>query len=72
MYIRSHEGGALVAEVSNSLAGKMMEEIPGYWQEKKFTNGTKKNCFVFDQFCAYGNDLIKVYVHKGDYMSNEL
>lgn len=72
MYIRKGKSGELVAQVDNRLAGMMLGDIPGNWEEKKFTDGSKKNCFVFTAFCAYGNDMIKVYVHEGDYMSNEL
>lgn len=72
MYIRKKGTGDLVAEVDNRIAGKMLQDITGAWQEKHFTGGTKKTVFVFNTFCAYGNTMMKIYVHEGDYMADVL
>lgn len=71
MYIRQKGKGKIIASVDEVLSGKMLREMQGQWQEKKFTDGTRKSCFVFSEFSSFGNDMIRIYINEGDYLSNE-
>lgn len=66
-YVRT-DGGTLTAKVDNVIAGRIMREVPGHWQQKKFVDGRTVNVYIVDQDVNYGPDGLKIYMFKGYYL----
>lgn len=67
-YYLRNEKGQCTAVVDNVMAGKMMRELEGEWQQKNFSVEGKKTVFVFTEQALYGNDLIKLNILPGFYL----
>ncbi|WVS24557.1 hypothetical protein PSPHG_CDS_0076 [Pseudomonas phage Psxphi15] len=62
------EAGILVGRVDNVVAGMMIKQLNGEWQEKSFKVGGKQLVYVFTDGAAFGNSAMKIQVWEGFYM----
>lgn len=71
-YIVRTEGGLAVGVVDNRVAGKMMRELLGHWEEKRFVDGSKATVYIFDQRSVYSNGEMGVCIFHGHYLERKV
>lgn len=62
------ETGILIGKVDNVVAGMMMKQLEGEWQEKTFQVDGKQLVYVFTVDTAFGNSAMKIQLWEGSYM----
>ena len=73
MYALRSSSGEILAEVENSLAYQMMDNIPGTIKQKTFvgSNGYyTKQCYVFSCNGNMRMGDLRLYYRENDYLSN--
>jgi len=62
-----NEHGYMIATVDGNVAREFLTQ-PGHWEEKKYDDGTKRNCYIFDTDFTYGCRGLFLCVYKGAYL----
>lgn len=68
MYYIRDENGRQTGEVSDAMAGRLMDGNDGHWEQKNFIKSGKVNVYVFDNDFTFGNSHVKVAIWKGSYL----
>lgn len=71
MYEMRNDCGDLVAKLSNSVAGGIINGSPGHWEKRLYTVSGEQNVFVIDDHMAIGNEKefgLKMMIWKGYYL----